>query len=95
MRPFTVVLGILVGSLFSISFSLSVVLLIFWILRDYDPRFTAEMPELVRAVLIFAVLTSTAAASFVGTVRQRKWRHVGLVMLWAGLLLTGFYYWPE
>ena len=95
MHPFMVVLGILLGSLFSISFSLLLVLLVFWILQDDDPRFTAEMPELVRATLIFTVLTAVAACGFVGTVRQRAWRYGYLLMLWVGLLLTAIYYWPD
>jgi TctA family transporter len=94
MRPFTVVLGVLLGSLFSVSFSLSVVLLIFWILRNDAPRFTEELPELVRSTLIFAMLTVTAAFGFVGTIRDRAWRYACLVILWAGLLGTAFYYWP-
>jgi uncharacterized transporter YbjL len=95
MHPFTVVLGILLGSLFSISFSLSIVLLIFWILQDDAPRFTDEMPELVRSTLIFVVLTTIAAFGFVGTIRRRAWRYACLAMLWAGLLGTAVYYWPE
>ena len=94
MRPFTVVLGILLGSLFSVSFSLSVVLLIFWILRNDAPRLTEELPELVRSTLIFAILTMTAALGFVGTIRDRAWRYACLAILWAGLLGTAFYYWP-
>jgi hypothetical protein len=95
MHPFTVVLGILLGSLFSISFSLSVVLLIFWILQSDAPRLTEEMPELVRSTLIFSVLTAIAAFGFAGTVRVRAWRYACLTLLWAGLLATAIYYWPE
>jgi len=95
MRPFTVVLGILLGSLFSISFSLFVVLLIFWILQNDAPRFTEELPELLRSVLIFSSLTAIAAFGFVGTVRFRLWRYGCLVILWAGLFGTAVYYWPE
>jgi len=95
MRPFTVVLGILLGSLFSISFSLLVVLLIFWILQDEAPRFTEELPELVRSTLIFSVLTAFAAFGFAGTIRVHAWRYASLTLLWAGLLGTAIYYWPE
>lgn len=95
MHPFTVVLGILLGSLFSISFSLTVVLLVFQILQNDDPRFTEEMPELLRSTLIFSVLTAIAAFGFVGTIRQRAWRYACLPLLWLGLLGTALYYWPD
>ena len=95
MQPFTVILGVILGSLFSIGFSLAVVLLVFWILRDDHPRFDAELPELFRATLIFSSLAVLAGLGFLGTIRQRRWRYVFLAMLWGGLLATGWYYWPE
>ena len=71
MRPFMVIPGIPLAGLFSISFSLLIVLLIFCIFRDVDPRFTAETPELVRAMSIFTVLTAFAALGFIGAARDR------------------------
>jgi len=94
MQPFTVILGVVLGSLFSIAFSLAVVLLVFWILRNDHPRFDAEMPELFRATLIFVGLAVVAGCGFVGTVRRRVWRYAVLALLWAGLLAAGWYYWP-
>lgn len=94
MRPFTILLGILLGSLVSIAFSLGVVLLVFWILQDEHPRFGAEMPELARAAALFSTGTVLAAAAFVGTLRRRIWRYPLLTMLWVMLGLTAWYYWP-
>ena len=94
MRPFIVILGIVLGSLVSVAFSLSVVLLVFLILLDDHPRFSAEMPELVRGTLIFLALAAVAAVGFVGTLRRRPWRFLVLILLWAGLLSTAYYYWP-
>jgi len=95
MQPFTVVLGVILGSLFSIAFSLAVVLLVFWILRNDHPRFDAEMPELFRATLIFIGLALLAGFGFVGTLRERSWRYAFLAALWAGLVAMGWYYWPD
>ena len=95
MQPFTVILGIVLGSLVSIAFSLNVVLFIFWVLYDDHPRFSGEMPEVVRGTLIFSYLAVVAGASFFGTVTRQTWRHVGLGLLWASLLAAGFYYWPD
>ena len=95
MQPFTVILGVILGSLFSIGFSLAVVLLVFWILRDDHPRFDSELPELFRATLIFSSLAVFAGLSFLGTIKRRVWRYAFLGMLWGGLLASGWYYWPE
>ncbi len=94
MNPFTVVLGITLGSLVSIAFSLGGVLLVFWILRDESPRFDAEMPELLRGTAIFFGLAAIAAIGFLGTLKQKQWRHICLMFLWIGLIGTGWYYWP-
>jgi len=95
MQPFTVMLGIVLGSLFSIAFSLTIATLIFWFLQDEDPRYIAEMPELIRGTLIFSTLAFVAATGFIGTIRGRPWRYLALMLLWAGLLTTAYYYWPE
>ena len=95
MQPFTVILGIVLGSLVSIAFSLSIVILVFWILYDENPRYAAEMPELVRGTLIFSALAATAAVDFMGTLRRRLWRYPGLALLWLALLATAYYYWPS
>jgi uncharacterized transporter YbjL len=95
LQPFTVILGIVLGSLVSIAFSLSVVLLVFWILYDDHPRFSAEMPEVVRGTLIFTYLAIVAGLSFFGTLTHRTWRFAALALLWVSLLAAGYYYWPE
>ena len=72
MQPFTVILGVVFGSLFSI-----------------------EMPELFRATLIFGSLALIAGFGFLGTIRHRTWRYAPLAILWVGLGLAGWYYWPS
>jgi len=94
MNPFTVILGITLGSLVSIAFSLGGVLFVFWFLRDESPRFDAELPELLHSTAIFFVLAALAAAGFIGTVKNKRWRHGCLAFLWFGLIGTGLYYWP-
>jgi len=34
-------------------------------------------------------------AAFLGTLRQRRWRHVAIAGLCGGLLLLGWIYWPR
>jgi len=95
LKPFTVILGIALGSVFSIAFSLAGVLLVFWLLQDESPRFRAEMPELARSTLIFTGLAVFAGVSFWGTVKERLWRYASLLAFWLGLAGTAWYYWPE
>lgn len=94
MNPFTVILGITLGSLVSIAVSLAGVLFVFWFLQDESPRFDSELPELLRSTAIFFVLAAIAAAGFIGTLKNKRWRHGFLASLWVGLIGTGWYYWP-
>jgi hypothetical protein len=93
-RPFTVLLGIILGTVFAITFCTCIVGLVFWYLGDEAPRLAAEVDGLMEIVQIFVVLTAFAATSFIATLKSLKWRYFPLTALWLGLLLTGYYYWP-
>jgi len=93
-RPFTVLLGIVSGTLFSIAFGLLIVCIVFWVLRNEEPRLLAEVDSLIASTSIFVALSLTAGLSFYGSLRQRSWRYLPLAGLWLGLLLAGRYYWP-
>ncbi len=95
MHPFTVILGVLAGSLLSLAAGLLIVLAVFWLLREDHARFAFELPELARATGMFAVLAVCSGAAFFGQLRERRWRHLPQAALWAGLLLVGWYYWPS
>lgn len=93
-QPFTVLLGIILGTLFSITFCTCIVGFVFWYLGDEEPRLAAEVGGLMQIVQIFLVLTFLAAVSFIGSLKSLPWRYISLTALWLGLLLTGYYYWP-
>ena len=93
-RPFTVLLGIILGTVFSITVCTCIVAFVFWYLGDEAPRLAAEVDNLVEIVQIFLVLTVLSAVSFITTLKSLKWRYFPLGTLWLGLLLTGYYYWP-
>jgi hypothetical protein len=95
MQPFTVVLGILLGSVVSIAFSLAVVLLIFFFQQEQQPRLASELPELFRATVAFSLLSVLAGAAFVGSLRGTSWRRWPSGLLFLGLAAVGWYYWPD
>ena len=94
-RPFTVLLGIILGTLFAIAFGLAVVCLVFWILREEEPRVMAELGSLLISTAIFWGLSGLAALSFWGSLRSAAWRYLPMAMLWGGIFLAGQYYWPD
>ena len=93
-QPFAVLLGIILGTVFAITFCTLIVGFVFWYLGDEAPRLAAEVDSLMEIVQIFLVLTAFAALSFIATIKSSKWRYIPLAALWLGLLLTGYYYWP-
>ncbi len=95
MQPLTVVLGIVLGSVFSIAFGLALVWLIFGLRQGEDSRFALELPEVIRATVLFSLVTVVAAYAFVGSLRVTAWRFWPLLALIAGLSGIGFYYWPD
>jgi len=95
MHPFTVILGIILGSLVSIAFGLAVVAFIFWLLQADYPRFADEMPLLLRSAGLFIGLSVVAGAGFFAVLQGRRWRYPVLALLWIGLFGAGWYYWPS
>jgi len=94
MQPLTVVLGIVLGSVFSIAFGLAIVWLIFGLRQGEDSRFALELPELATATVLFSLVTVVSALAFIGALRETAWRWWSLLALLGGLAVIGFYYWP-
>jgi len=94
MQPLTVILGIVLGSVFSIAFGLAIVWFIFGMRQAEDSRFATELPELARATVLFTIVTVIAAFAFIGSLRVASWRRWPLAALLAGLTGIGIYYWP-
>lgn len=95
MQPFTVVLGIVLGSVFSIAFSLALVWVIFGLRQGEDSRFALELPEIARATVLFSLVTVVAALAFLGALRSAPWRRWPVLGLLIGLTGIGVYYWPD
>ena len=94
MRPLTVILGIVLGSMFSLAFGLGVVLMIFGLRAGEDSRYVLEIPELARATAAFSLLSVLSALAFVGSLRAAAWRRWSLLALVVGLVGLGLYYRP-
>ncbi|HEX3914834.1 MAG TPA: hypothetical protein VHW71_15115 [Steroidobacteraceae bacterium] len=80
MRPFTVLIGIVLGSAASITFGLGTVLIVFLVLQGRYPELPPELPRVAGNMAAFAILTAASAGSFLGQVRLRPWR------VWAHLV---------
>ena len=95
MRPFTVLIGIVLGSAASITFGLGAVLIVFCVLAGRHPDLWRELPRLVLSLLAFGVLTAASAGSFLGQAKGRPWRgraHAATLGVLAAITL---WYWPH
>jgi hypothetical protein len=95
MRPFTVLIGIVLGSAASATFGLGAVMIIFGVLAPTHPDLMRELPRLTLSLLAFSVLTAASASSFFAQVQGRRWRawaHAATAATFAAVILL---YWPR
>jgi hypothetical protein len=95
MRPFTVLIGIILGSAASISFGLGTVLIVFLVLGPHHPELPRELPRVAGSLAAFALLTAASAGSFLGQVKLQPWRgwaHLATAICLCGVILL---YWPR
>lgn len=97
MRPFTVVLGIIMGSAVALAVSLAmaaVVFVVLWLSGDGRSQVAAETPAMLRGLAWTWSLGAVSVAAFYGEVRGRSWRRAPQWLLPVVLLLLGWQYWP-
>jgi hypothetical protein len=95
MRPFTVLIGIVMGSAASITFGLGAVLIVFCILAGAHPDLSRELPQLIVSLSAFAALTAASAGSFVGQAKGRSWRAWAHAATAVCLAVVVMLYWPR
>jgi hypothetical protein len=95
MRPFTVLIGIVLGSAASIAFGLGAVLIVFCVLAGEHPDLARELPRLVLSFAAFGVLTAASASSFLGQAKVRPWRGWAHAATLASLGMVVILYWPR
>lgn len=93
MRPLTVLTGIVLGSSAATTFGLAATLVVFLVLSGEYPQFRAELPMLVRYLVVFVVLTAVGALGFLGLARNRPWRYWAQAAMWASLAAVVALYW--
>lgn len=95
MRPFTVLIGIILGTAASFTFGLGTVLIVFLVLGPQHPELPRELPRVAGSLAAFAILTAASAGSFLGEAKSRPWR--GWAHLATGICLCGviLLYWPR
>jgi hypothetical protein len=95
MRPFTVLIGIILGSAASITFGLAAVLIVFGVLVSEHPELSREMPQLASSLAAFAVLTAASGGSFLGQLKGRPWRGWAHLATAACLSAVVLLHWPR
>ena len=94
MRPLAAVTLIILGSSFTITFSLAAVIIIVFVLGDEYPRLQREFGPLLESLLVFLAMTAIAAASFYTLIREHAARYWVQAAMWLGLFGVGYYFWP-
>lgn len=95
MRPFTVLIGIILGSAASTTFGLGAVLIVFGVLAGEHPDLSRELPRLLLNLTAFGILTAASAGSFLGQIKARPWRGWAHLATAACLGAVVFLYWPR
>lgn len=94
MRPMAVLIGIIMGSAIALTASLSMSAIVFLLLPEYSARLASERWPLIKGLLWAWSLTAVASISFIGELRDRRWRFGTQAMLAAMLTALGWIYWP-
>ena len=76
------------------GFSLEIEADTFSLLGDEYPRVRHEFEPLTRSLGIFTAMTAISVGSFYTLLKNHPWRFAAQGLLWAGIFLTGLYYWP-
>lgn len=95
MRPLAFLLGVIAGSALAIAVCLSMVLVVFLLLKGEHPEFAEELPTLTRFTAIFAVYSAAGLASLVGQLRSKPWKTwaVAGLVFWSVVVVAATRLW--
>jgi FtsH-binding integral membrane protein len=96
MRPLAVLIGIIMGSTFTLfaGLSLTWVTLLF-VPKDEAGELFGEQTTLRIAIAVFGTLSAVAGMSFYAQLRERRWRlaaHMAMTLCLCGAV---WLYWPK
>jgi hypothetical protein len=89
-----VLIGIIMGSAIALTASLTMSAIVFLLLPEYSARLASERWPLIKGLLWAWSLSAVAASSFIGELRNRRWRFGTQAVLAAMLTALGWIYWP-
>ncbi len=95
MRPLAVLLGIVMGSAVSLALVLSMVWVVYLFMPQYADRLAPEKAPLLKAILLFTLVSAASAASFYGEIRSRRWRLAAMAAMVLMLGVAVWEYWPQ
>jgi hypothetical protein len=95
MKPLAVLIGIVMGSAVSLAVGLLMTMIVILFIPEHADRLAAEKAPLLKAILLFTLLSAVAAASFYGEIRLRRWRFPAHLAMVAVLGAAFWMYWPR
>lgn len=94
MRPLTILTGFVLGTAVSITFSMAVVGLLFWVLAPDYPQLQPEIRPLLVAAGLFLALTAASGLSFISLLRAWRGRWLAQLVMWVILAAVVNYFLP-
>jgi hypothetical protein len=96
MRPLAVLIGIIMGSTFTLFFGLSLTwVTLLFVPKDEAGELFGEQGTLRIAIAVFGTLSAVAGVSFYAQLRERRWRllaHTAMTLCLCGAV---WLYWPK
>ncbi|HEY2416861.1 MAG TPA: hypothetical protein VGH84_03020 [Steroidobacteraceae bacterium] len=90
-----VLIGIIMGSAIALAASLTMsAIVVFLLMPEYSARLASERWPLIKGLLWAWSLSAVAATSFIGELRNRRWRFGTQGLLAAMLTALVWIYWP-
>ena len=94
MRPLAIVTGFVLGTAASITFSMAVVGLLLAVLAPDYPQVRPEIKPLLTSSALFLALTAASGLSFIGLLRETRWRWWAQAAMWIALVAIVVYFLP-
>jgi hypothetical protein len=83
------------GSTVSLAVGLALTWVVFLLMPQHADRLAAEKAPLLKAILLFTLLSAAAAAAFYAEIRTRQWRAPAIGAMLALLAVAVWTYWPR